>query len=175
MKLKVGDQVKVINGLSRNGQIGRVEKVHESGLFDLSFPGMIGLSTNWMVSEVELVSPNEPSSELYVSPTGAKRLSVGKVPMSFVPLDLLDGTVEVLADGATTYGRNNYRNGFPPLEVLDSLMRHLAQLQRALETEDKTGERGHLLDEKSKKAHVHHVVCNALFLIDSMRKDGYRV
>lgn len=108
-------------------------------------------------------------------PVRASRSNAGKTPMSLIPLDLLDGAARVLAKGAGNHGRNNYRKGFPPLEVVDSLMRHLADLQQALEREDKDGAQGYLYDADSEEADIHHIICNAMFLVDSMRKEGYRV
>lgn len=117
--------------------------------------------------------------------SGAKRNTVGKTPYGFVPLDLLDGAAKVMAHGSTKYGRleashpdgpdENFRAGFPPLETLHSLLRHVSELQRAVQTEDRTGARGHLRDADSGQGHIHHVITSALLLLQSMRKDGFDV
>jgi hypothetical protein len=111
----------------------------------------------------------------YVSPTGAKRNSVGKAPLGYFPLDLVEGAAAVMEYGAGKYSPGNYRKGFPPVEALHSLMRHVAAVQAAVEADDKDGSAGLLLDAESGQAHIHHVVTSALILVQSMKKEGWKV
>jgi hypothetical protein len=121
----------------------------------------------------ELASPQREQE--YVSPTGAKRNSVGKAPLGFFPLDLCEGAAEVMRYGAGKYSPGNYRKGFPPVEALHSLMRHVAAVQAAIEASDKDGSAGLFLDPESEQAHIHHVVTSALILVQSMKKEGWKV
>lgn len=114
-------------------------------------------------------------SQTYVSPTGALRNSVGKTPYAFLPLDLLDGAAQVMAYGATKYSPDNFRKGFPPREAMHSLLRHVTALQRAIALEDKAGDAGYLLDAESGQGHIHHAITSLLILVDSMRKEGFKV
>lgn len=124
------------------------------------------------------VGPYPALTELtssYVSPTGAKRDSSKKTPYGLVPLDLLDGTARVFRLGEVKYGRSNYRKGFPPFETLGSVIRHLTSIQQAIDVEDFDGSKGYLLDAESGEAHVHHLSCSILIMIDSLRRAGYNV
>lgn len=117
--------------------------------------------------------------------SGAKRNTVGKTPYGYVPLDLLDGAARVMEHGHRKYGRlepshplgpdENFRAGFPPQDSLHNLLRHLTAVQRAVQTEDRAGAKGHLRDADSGQGHIHHVITCALLLLQSMRKDGYEV
>jgi hypothetical protein len=93
----------------------------------------------------------------------------GKVPYSYVPLDLLDGTAQVLAFGAKKYDRHNFRKGFDPNRLLDAVLRHLTEVQTMLRTEKV--EDG--LDKESGLFHGHHAIADLLILIDTLRKKGY--
>jgi hypothetical protein len=106
----------------------------------------------------------------------ALRFNEGKVPMAYVPLDLLDGAARVMEKGAVKYGDpENYRKGYPELRSpLSSLMRHLTELQRAIAEEDLDGSGGHLLDKESGEGHIHHLITSALLLLHSMRLKGYK-
>jgi hypothetical protein len=110
----------------------------------------------------------------YVSPTGAKRNSVGKAPLGYFPLDLCEGAAAVMKYGAGKYSPGNFRAGYPPVEALHSLMRHVAAVQAAVEADDKDGSAGLLLDAESGQAHIHHVVTSALILVQSMKKEGWK-
>lgn len=106
----------------------------------------------------------------------ALRFNEGKAPMGYLPLDLLDGAARVMEYGAGKYTVGNYRKGYSDLmSPLSSLVRHVSTLQRAIESEDKAGEQGHLLDAESGQAHVHHVITSAMLLVHSLRLKGYKV
>lgn len=107
----------------------------------------------------------------------ALRFNQGKTPYGNLPLDLLDGAARVMAYGAKKYGDSeNFRKGYSDLlSPLHSLIRHTAELQRAIQTNDKDGSGGYLLDKESGEGHAHHIVTSALILIHSMRLQGYKV
>lgn len=126
-------------------------------------------------TEAHTITHTAQTPAEYVSPTGAKRNSVGKAPLGYFPLDLAEGAAAVMAYGAGKYSPGNYRKGFPPAEALHSLMRHVAAVQAAVEADDKDGSAGLLLDAESGQAHIHHVVTSALILVQSMKKEGWGV
>lgn len=107
----------------------------------------------------------------------ALRYNEGKVPMAYVPMDLLDGAAKVMAYGAKKYGDSeNFRKGYSDLlSPLSSVMRHLVEVQRAVHTKDVDNSKGHLLDSESGEAHVHHLITSVMMLIHSMRLQGYKV
>lgn len=106
---------------------------------------------------------------------GALRFNQGKPAFSAFPLDLCEGAARVMAKGRIKYPKGNYRKGYTtPEEPLDSLIRHVGALQRALEADDTDGSKGHLFDE-SGEAHIHHVVTSAVLLIQTMRLLGWDV
>lgn len=108
--------------------------------------------------------------------TEAKRFNVGKPPMAYLPLDTLEGAARVMCMGADKYGTSNYRQGYEDLmSPLSSLIRHVATLQAAVESEDDQGEQGKLLDEESGEAHIHHVITSAMLLVHSMKLKGWKV
>lgn len=94
-----------------------------------------------------------------------------KIPYDLIPLDLLDGTARVFGHGLKKYGRNNYRLGFEPTRPLGAVLRHLTEVQKAIET----GDNIHMIDSETGEAHLHHAVCSLLILIDSLRKKGEKV
>jgi hypothetical protein len=95
----------------------------------------------------------------------------GKVPYSYVPLDLLDGTARVLEFGAKKYDRHNFRKGFDPNRLLDAVLRHLTEVQNMLRTENTVDG----LDNESGLFHGHHAIADLLILVDTLRKKGYTV
>jgi hypothetical protein len=83
----------------------------------------------------------------------ADRYNGGKPELSYVDLTCFEDCAKVLAYGATKYERNNWRKGMPITKLLDSLLRHVAALQR-----------GELIDSESGLPHIGHIQCNAMFL-----------
>jgi len=83
----------------------------------------------------------------------ALRYNSGKPMWSLVDFDALIPMVEVLMYGAQKYAPDNWKKGLPINEILDSMQRHMNAF-RAGENED----------EESKKKHVGHILCNAMFL-----------
>ncbi len=83
----------------------------------------------------------------------ADRFNDGKPELSLIPLDYLEPAARVLAYGAEKYSRNNFRLGLSQNKIIDSLLRHIADLQS-----------GKTIDEESKCAIIGHIQANAIFL-----------
>ena len=79
----------------------------------------------------------------------------GKPDWSLVPFESLEGMVKVLEFGAQKYAGWNWttNGGFPYMRVLRSCLRHLFAWSRG---EDK--------DPESGLSHIHHAMCNLLFI-----------
>jgi hypothetical protein len=97
----------------------------------------------------------------------------GKVPYDVLPLDLLDSAARVFGHGAKKYTRGNFRKGggFDPYRPLGAALRHLAEVQRALDT----GSHDVLVDKDFGESHLAHAICSLLILTDSMRQRGWNV
>lgn len=90
----------------------------------------------------------------------AARRNDGKPELSYVDMNCLIPCASVLAFGAKKYSRNNWKKGMPVTKILDSLMRHIGDLQN-----------GKVLDEESKLAIIGHIQCNAMFLGNPNNQD----
>ena len=112
--------------------------------------GTTPIYTQGLDGKVEKVMPEDR----------AKRFNSGKVPMHFVPLDMLQGLARVLEDGAVVYGEDNWRKGAPASEQIDSLLRHLTKLQS-----------GEMRDSESGLPHVDHMLFNCISLRLALEKD----
>jgi hypothetical protein len=82
----------------------------------------------------------------------------GKAPLSLLSPIALLGTAQVLAHGATKYGRHNWRGGFDWCRVLDAIGRHLLSFQN-----------GEDLDPDSGLPHLDHAACGIMFLQEFYR------
>ena len=83
----------------------------------------------------------------------ALRYNEGKPCLSQIDLTCLADCAKVLEFGAKKYGRNNWRKGMPVDKLLDSLLRHIAAIQR-----------GDHIDLESGISHIGHIQSNAMFL-----------
>lgn len=90
----------------------------------------------------------------------AERKNTGKPQMSYVDMHCLSPCARVLEFGATKYSRNNWKKGMPVTKILDSLMRHIGDLQD-----------GKVIDDESKLAIIGHIQCNAMFLGNPNNQD----
>ena len=79
----------------------------------------------------------------------------GKADWSLVPFESLEGMVKVLEFGAQKYAGWNWttNGGFSYTRVLRSCLRHLFAWAR-----------GEDLDPESGLSHIHHAMCNLLFI-----------
>lgn len=72
--------------------------------------------------------------------TGAVRDAMsGKGCPSLIPIDALRAVSKRFEDGATKYGRDNWRKGIPLSRYVDSLYRHLWQFMEGDTSEDHGG------------------------------------
>lgn len=86
---------------------------------------------------------------------GAVKHDDGKPDWSLVPFESLEGMVKVLEFGAKKYDNWNWTadGGFQYTRVLRSCLRHLFAWSR-----------GEDLDPESGLSHIHHAMCNLLFI-----------
>jgi len=83
----------------------------------------------------------------------ALRYNEGKPKLSMIDLNTLADCANVLAIGAEKYERDNWKKGAKLSTLLDSMLRHVAALQR-----------GELIDPESKLSHIGHIQANAMML-----------
>lgn len=90
-----------------------------------------------------------------LKPTEAVKHDDGKPDWSLVPFESLEGMVKVLEFGAKKYDNWNWTadGGFQYTRVLRSCLRHLFAWSR-----------GEDLDPESGLSHIHHAMCNLLFI-----------
>ena len=115
------------------------------GIYDTEKDGDIKLLVEDDPEDWELVEDTKT--------TKADRYNEGKPQFSLLDLNSMEPGVRVLAFGAKKYARNNWKKGLVFSEILDSMMRHIAELQE-----------GNWLDEDSGLPHIGHLQCNSLFL-----------
>jgi len=83
----------------------------------------------------------------------ALRYNKNKPKLSLIDLSRMEDCANVLEFGAKKYSRDNWKKGLPLSEILDSMLRHIAAIQK-----------GEWLDPESGLPHIGHIQCNALFL-----------
>ena len=99
-------------------------------------------------------------------PEQAKRFNAGKPQLSYLDLNCLTPAVRVLEFGAQKYDRNNWKKGSNVSQLIDSLLRHIADLQA-----------GKTIDDDSGRSIIGHIQANAMFLgnaknIDDITTNG---
>lgn len=94
----------------------------------------------------------------------AMRFNEGKPEMSYIDLDSLMDTADVFKFGAVKYSRDNWKLGQNVVKVLDSMLRHIAAIQR-----------GEFVDPESGLPHHGHIGCNAIFLADTFRNHPEKI
>lgn len=83
----------------------------------------------------------------------ADRFNSGKPKYSYIDLTCLEPCARVMEYGATKYSKDNWKKGSNESQIIDSLLRHIAALQR-----------GEVFDPESGLSHVGHIQANAMFL-----------
>lgn len=121
------------------------------------------------------IGTKSPETKLDVEDK-ALRFNEGKPEYGYLPLDTLDGAARVMSYGKNKYSKGNFRKHYEDeMSPLHSLIRHVAALQRAMESDDKDGTKGFLNDKESGLAHIHHVLTSAMILVQSMRNHDYDI
>lgn len=92
----------------------------------------------------------------------ANRYNTNKLRWSLVDFPSLGEMVRVLEFGAEKYAPNNWKKGLNRDEILESIQRHLVELNSDQE-----------LDEESKLHHMGHVMCNAMFYLFHFRNNSF--
>lgn len=157
-KFKVGDRVVCVSNESDQvagvrhhvGDVGVVEEIYRSYVVFVKWDN--GQNTAVYTSDLELEQPQETP--------GATKHDSGKPPISMIPRSALDAEAEVLAFGASKYGRNNWRQGMDYSRLVDAALRHLTAIAD-----------GEFRDPESGKYHAAHVRCCMGFLIEYMEKN----
>jgi hypothetical protein len=91
-----------------------------------------------MTEVIKTVLPDSGARSEFT--TGAVRdASEGKGNPSLIPVDALRAVARRFEDGATKYGRDNWKQGIPLSRYVDSLYRHLWQFLEGDTTEDHAG------------------------------------
>lgn len=157
------------SGVTADGYTLRNHEWLPSGKFDALSSG---------TSHLDIVGPWQEFTTLEAPPETdaqlALRFNSGKPAYSALPLDLLEGPARVMAKGRKKYAKGNYRKGYSTVEEpLDSLMRHQAGFQKAVEADDIQGALGYLFDE-SGELHIDHIITSALLVKQTMQNLGWR-
>lgn len=101
---------------------------------------------------------SEQKKEMNASVTGALRDNKGKLPLSWVPLCILEAIASVLyrnsVSGGGKYPDHNWQKGAPYSVPMDSLLRHA--FKRA---------KGELVDPDDGLPHTWKILTNAAFLV----------
>lgn len=101
---------------------------------------------------------SKKQSKMNVSPTGALRDNKAKLPVSWVPLCVIEAIAAVLwrnsQSGGGKYPDHNWQKGATFSTPLDSLLRHA--MKRA---------QGEKIDPDDKLPHSWKILCNAAFLV----------
>lgn len=88
----------------------------------------------------------------------AMRFNQGKPQLSYIPLDLMEDCARVFEYGAKKYARDNWKKGDYMTSLFDSMLRHVAALQK-----------GEYVDPESNLPHLGHIMCNVLFLSNTCK------
>lgn len=80
------------------------------------------------------------------------RFNEGKRKWSLVHFESMEPMIQVLEFGAKKYAPKNWMKGLDPVEILESMQRHLGKL---LDGEE--------IDPESGLHHMGHIQCNAMF------------
>ena len=108
----------------------------------------------WMGRATPITRTPVPS-EAYLKDTEAVKYDDGKADWSLVPFESLEGMVKVLEFGANKYAGWNWttNGGFSYTRVLRSCLRHIFAYMRGEDNDPESG-----------LSHIHHAMCNLLFI-----------
>lgn len=116
------------------------------------YPEMnVGVNNNtWEITSEEI-----EAWAAHDAATVAVKYDDNKPDWSLVPFESLEGMVKVLEFGAKKYDGWNWTNGggFPYTRVLRSCLRHIFSYMRGEDNDPESG-----------LSHIHHAMCNLLFI-----------
>lgn len=130
---------------------------------------------NWNYKEPETITPNHPYVSYWdngevievSSPNtfinyGFIKHDKGKPMVSLIEPKFIEGLADVMTQGATKYGRDNWQECKEPHRYLDALLRHTLKYWD-----------GEKVDTESGKSHLYHIAFNAMALdyLDNKLKD----
>lgn len=153
MKFKIGD---IVSGTDIGGDFHSQVSIVATSELDQAYRIQYGDIIRWchennLVLASSTLEPSVPAQEGL-----AERKNSGKPQLSMIDLKCLEPCAKVLEYGANKYARNNWKKGMPMSQLLDSLLRHIGDLQAGLTHDLESGE---LI--------IGHIQCNALFLGNS--------
>lgn len=89
-----------------------------------------------------------------------KKFDEGKPKFSYVARSTLEAIAYIMEMGAKKYGRDNWKQGMAWSRPYDAALRHLTSWWE-----------GESLDPESGKSHLHHVLCEIMFLVEYEAKN----
>lgn len=115
---------------------------------------------DWNYKEPETITPNHPDVSYWDN--GFIKHDKGKPMISLIEPKFIEGLADVMTQGATKYGRNNWQECKEPHRYLDALLRHTLKYWD-----------GEKVDTESGKSHLYHIAFNAMALdyLDNKLKD----
>ena len=173
--IKVGNKVKL-----RNGDIDTIKNIIYRP-YGNCYPIVLGCGASYSLdgslivrhlSQYDIVDWNykEPVEDNLTSnhpdvsywDNGFIKHDKGKPMISLVEPSFIEGLAEVMTQGASKYGRDNWQECKEPHRYLDALLRHTLKYWD-----------GEKVDTESGKSHLYHIAFNAMALdyLDNKLKD----
>ena len=119
----------------------------------LELANMIAIASLLLITQKQkIMSEQQPKYEVAFIAERGTRHNEGKRKWSLVHFKSLEPMIEVLEFGAGKYGAFNWQKGLDRIEILESMMRHIADLID-----------GETHDKESGKPHMGHIQANAMF------------
>ena len=160
--IKVGNKVKL-----RNGEISEIVVIDHyqtkypiilsrgtthniNGLYSVAVESDYDI-VDWNYKEPEEITPNHPDVSYWDN--GFIKHDKGKPMISLIEPKFIEGLAEVMTQGATKYGRDNWQECKEPHRYLDALLRHTLKYWD-----------GEKVDTESGKSHLYHIAFNAMAL-----------
>ena len=115
---------------------------------------------NYKESIEDNLTPNHPDVSYWDN--GFIKHDKGKPMVSLIEPKFIEGLAEVMTQGASKYGRDNWQECKEPHRYLDALLRHTLKYWD-----------GEKVDTDSGKSHLYHIAFNAMALdyLDNNKKD----
>lgn len=170
--IKIGNKVKL-----RNGDIDTIKNIVYRS-YGNCYPIVLGCGASysidgslifghlsqydiidWNYKKPETITPNHPdvsywdNGEVAISNNDFIKYDKGKPMVSLIEPKFIEGLAEVMTQGATKYGRDNWQECKEPHRYLDALLRHTLKYWD-----------GEKVDTESGKSHLYHIAFNAMAL-----------